>query len=206
MSKPQVIVVPAHAGIGTVPPVQIPLAEGSNITLTNLSSNLGLTLCNDSQFNSTTTWPLAPNSTNPQPGVNNLWVQNSNSTSISILVLQGIIPVFNPQAINQGGLLQVSNSSLSGSTYQALLPTPLSGYAYRLQSVCCINQTAAAILFLISSLYLNVVLIPFFARTVPANDAVTFVLNGLLIPTEIQSSPVVTNGFGVVLNYDLVKI
>ena len=92
MSKPQVINVPPNAGIGTVPPVQVPLIGSSAITLINQNSYLGLTLCNDDRFNPTTTWPLSPGAAQPQTGVNNLWIQNPNTEQITVLVIEGIIP------------------------------------------------------------------------------------------------------------------
>ena len=57
MSKPQVIAVPALAGMHTNPPVQIPISVGV-VTLINLSNTMGLTLCNDDKFVPSTTWPL----------------------------------------------------------------------------------------------------------------------------------------------------
>ncbi len=99
MSKPQVIVIPANAGTGTTPAVQIPLAENSAITLINLDYNLGVTLCNDDHFSPTTTWPLQQLNALPIAGINNLWVQNSNNANVELLVLQGIVPVslYNPK-------------------------------------------------------------------------------------------------------------
>lgn len=95
MSKPQVINVPSGAGTGTIPPVQIPLTETSTVTLINLSNNLGLTLCNTTEFAPKTTWPLNGGNALPQPGINNLWVQNSNAVDVQVLVLEGIVPITN---------------------------------------------------------------------------------------------------------------
>jgi len=92
MSKPQVISVPAHAGVGNVPSVQIPLS-GTSITLVNLDQNLGLTLCTDDNFYPNTTWPFPAGNAIPQPEIDNLWVQNPNTASVNILVLEGIVPV-----------------------------------------------------------------------------------------------------------------
>ena len=99
MSKPQVINVPALAGMGTVPPVQVPLIDGNAITIINLDGSLGVTLCNDDQFNPTSTWPLNQLNVLPMTGINNLWIQNPNSVGVQVLVLQGIMPVslYNPK-------------------------------------------------------------------------------------------------------------
>ena len=206
MSKPQVIVVPPNAGIGTVPPIQVPLGIGDNITLINLSSYLGLTLCNDNEFNAASTWPLYPGSVNPQPGINNLWIKNPHNTQVSVLVLQGIIPAFNPQSINQGGLSQIGVFNLSGGAVNSMLPTPPVGYGYRMHSVTCINQTAGNLLYQVNNQYEGILNTPFFAALIPANDAQSFVLNGLIITTPVTSSPIVATGIGVNLYYDTVLI
>ncbi len=99
MSKPQVITIPANAGFGTAPAVQIPLTDGSAITLINLDYNLGVTLCNDSGFNTNSTWPLQQLNALPITDINNLWVQNPNAADIQLLVLAGVMPVslYNPK-------------------------------------------------------------------------------------------------------------
>jgi hypothetical protein len=94
MSKPQVITVAALAGMGTMPPQQVPL-DTDVVTLVNLDRNLGVTLCNDDNFEPSNTWPLGPSNVIPQPGINNLWVQNPNSVPVMILVLEGIVTVSN---------------------------------------------------------------------------------------------------------------
>ncbi|HEY1645949.1 MAG TPA: hypothetical protein VGF75_06315 [Candidatus Saccharimonadales bacterium] len=81
---PTVIQIPNGSGVGTQPPIQIPLLESSIISLVNLS-DVTLTLCNDDTFN--TTWPLGPNITQPEPGVDNLWVMNDSGNDAQILVL-----------------------------------------------------------------------------------------------------------------------
>lgn len=98
MSKPQVVQVAAMAGTGTVPACQIPLSLGG-VTVINLDYNLGVTLCNDEQFNDSTTWPLQQLNALPITGVNNLWVQNPNNSPIKLLILQGVMPVslYNPK-------------------------------------------------------------------------------------------------------------
>jgi len=98
MSKPTVITVPANAGFGTTPPVQIPLGAGGSVTLFNLDTTNGLTLCNDSQFQPSSTWPLKQGNVLPITGINNLWAQNPNSVNVEILVLEGVVPVglYNP--------------------------------------------------------------------------------------------------------------
>lgn len=95
MSKPQVIVIPPLAGEGSVSPVQVPIANGSVVTLVNLNRNLGVTLCNDDLFAPATTWPLGPSNVIPQPGIDNLWVKNPNTEPIEILVLEGSVAVTN---------------------------------------------------------------------------------------------------------------
>jgi hypothetical protein len=95
MARPQVIVIPPLSGIGAVMPAQIPLTGTTVVTLVNLDRNLGVTLCNTTDFAPNTTWPLGPSNVIPQPGVNNLWVQNPNTEGIEILVLEGIVPVTN---------------------------------------------------------------------------------------------------------------
>jgi len=81
---PTVIQVPALCGVGTMPPVQVPLLESSIISLVNLS-NIDFILCNDDTF--TTTWPLPAGATQPEPGIDNLWIRNPNTTDGEVLVL-----------------------------------------------------------------------------------------------------------------------
>lgn len=100
MSKPQVINVPPYAGVGTVPPVQVPLINNEPVTIFNLDNNLGLTLCNDERFDPASTWPLQQGNVLPiTGGINNLWIQNPNDIEIRVLVLEGIVPVglYNPK-------------------------------------------------------------------------------------------------------------
>ena len=108
-------------------------------------------------------------------------------------------------ATNQGGLEMAVQGSLSGISTSSLLPTPASGYAYRIHSVNCINQTAAAFQFNLLALYLNVLDVPFFTASVPPTSGVTFLMNGLLIPTKIDASTL-TSGLGIIINYDLIQI
>ena len=82
---PTVIQVPAGSGVGSQPPIQVPLTDESIISLVNLSATVTLTLCNDDTFS--TTWPLAAGSVQPEPGIDNLWIQNSTNTDASVLVL-----------------------------------------------------------------------------------------------------------------------
>jgi hypothetical protein len=55
-----------------------------------------LTLCNDDTFS--TTWPIAPGAVQPEPGVDNLWIQNTSGTDAEVLVLTydarfpGVVP------------------------------------------------------------------------------------------------------------------
>ena len=108
-------------------------------------------------------------------------------------------------ATNQGGLQVATNSSLSGITTQLLLPAPPAGFAYRLHSLNCMNQTTAAFLFSLALVYEGLLTLPFFTAAVPASGGQTFLLNGLLVATEIQNTTVST-GLGVVLNYDVIQI
>ncbi len=105
MSRPQVINVPPYAGIGTVPPVQVPLINNQTVTLINQNNYLGLTLCNTSDFNPGTTWPLPPSTSAAQPGINNLWVQNPNNVEIEVLVLEGAMPI---NLVSSNGYLPTS--------------------------------------------------------------------------------------------------
>ena len=135
MSKPQVIVVPPNAGIGTVPPVQVPLINDTAVTLINQDNYLGLILCNDDHFNPTSVWPLPPSTAAPQPGINNLWIQNPNNKQIQVLVVQGIVPM---ELVSSNGYLptgtpiqyagQVQVFSYGG-TYTLTLPIGVKGLA-----------------------------------------------------------------------------
>ncbi len=108
-------------------------------------------------------------------------------------------------ATNQGGLEQIGNFSLSGISTQAVLPTPPNGFAYRIHSINCINQTTAAVQFNLLTFFRGVVYVPFFTALVPAGNGATFLLNGLLIPTAIEGSLSPT-GIGYLMNYDLIQI
>lgn len=128
MSKPQVIIVPPNAGIGTTPAVQIPIIGGV-VTLLNLNTTLGLTLCTDQNFSPNTTWPLPPNVSIPHTDINNLWAQNSSTSTIQVLVLQGIIPVtYVPTTGAQ-------NLTVSGNNPIIITPTPASFQNYNLQPI-----------------------------------------------------------------------
>lgn len=103
LTKPQVVQIPPLAGIGTNLPAQIPLDNQSTstqvVTLVNLSSSLNVVLCNNTNFEPSTTWPLKYGAVSPQPGINNLWVQNPNNATVEILVLSGIVPYSQSQVI-----------------------------------------------------------------------------------------------------------
>ena len=143
----------------------------------------------------------------PQPNINNLWIQNPNKSEIDVLVLLGdSIPSYSPISLNSGGLLQAGIGSLSGTTWTMILPTPTSGYAYRIQSITIINQTSTSQLFQIASLFEGSTLyLPFFAQNLSANSAQSFSLNGQLITTSIAQNLTGT-GIGVNMFYDLVKL
>ncbi len=137
MSRPQVINVPPSAGVGSVPAVQIPTSS-SVITLLNLSSSLGLTLCTDPNFEPTTTWPLPPNVSIPHTDMNNLWAQNNNSDTVQVLVIQGIIPItYVPTTGAQ-------NLAIKGSTN--VVVTPLSSTSWNLQPMADSYQTLTMVL------------------------------------------------------------
>jgi hypothetical protein len=88
---PTIVVAPANSQ-----PVQIPLAGSDEITLVNLSNALGVTLCQDPDFNPSNCWPLPAGASSPQTGMNSLWVMNTTGVvNVSILVLQGSQPVNN---------------------------------------------------------------------------------------------------------------
>lgn len=108
MSRPQVIVIPALAGIKNNPAIQIPLGFGSVVTLVNQSNYLGLTLCTDNNFSATTTWPLPASVVAPQTGVDNLWVQNPHNVDIQLVVYSGLVPV---------SLASIPSEMIYGGTY-----------------------------------------------------------------------------------------
>lgn len=125
------MIVPPLSGIGTQPAVQVPLANGSDVTLINLDKTYDLVLCNDDSFQPNTTWPLPSGNVIPQPGINNLWVQNPNNTPVNILVLEGIVPVSLYQYTGSVGPIGPTGPTgpagpslvLASSTEQALTTT-----------------------------------------------------------------------------------
>ena len=108
-------------------------------------------------------------------------------------------------ATNQGGLQFTFQGSLSGIATEAFLPTPAAGFAYRVHSVTCINQTTTAFQFNLLALESGVLDIPFFSATVPATSSQTFLLNGVLIATKIDVSSM-GSSLGVSMNYDVIQI
>lgn len=140
MSKPTVVSIPPLSGTGNVPSVQIPLGTSSAVTLINLDKNLGLTLCTDDSFTPNTTWPLPAGNVIPQPGIDNLWVQNTNTTAVNILVLQGIVPV---DRYYPGGNPVSGYASLTGPG-ETVTPgdlTQLGGFTITSSSAMGINLT-----------------------------------------------------------------
>ena len=105
MAKPTVINVAGMSGFGAQPAVQVPLAEGSVVTIINLSNTNAVILCYDEGFNPDATWPLGPGNVLPLPDINNLWIQNANPTAVQLLVLKGIVPVsiYFPTGYPSGG-------------------------------------------------------------------------------------------------------
>lgn len=93
---PTVLQVPHGSGVGVQSPIQVPISGDSIISLVNLSTTVNLTLCNDDTFS--TTWPLPAGSVQPEPGIDNLWIQNSSGTDAEVLVLTydarfpGVVP------------------------------------------------------------------------------------------------------------------
>lgn len=121
MAQPQVIIVPAHSGIGTNPPIQIPIGAGT-VTVLNLDPNLGLTLCNTLDFATSSTWPLPPNISIPQTDVNNLWAQNEHSSDIEVLVIAGVVPITYVPISGNETLTVVGNETLSVDNSNAVAP------------------------------------------------------------------------------------
>lgn len=107
---------------------------------------------------------------------------------------------------NQGGLLVSFQGSLTGIATYPLIPTPAPGFAYRLHSINCINQTAAAFQFNLFELFDGVLDLPFFTASVTANNGTTFLMNGLLISSKIDSNVSDSPGLGIIVNYDLIQI
>ena len=206
MSKPQVITVPALAGIGNNSPVQIPIGVDI-ITLINLSNTMGLTLCNDDRFVPSTTWPLYGGMSAPQPGVNNLWIQNPNNSEIDVLVLMGdSIPSYSPVALNSGGLSYVSATLIMG-TFIDLLPAPPTGYAYRIHLV----TTSTGYSTSQGEVLLGIEYGPYwFALAVDPNTSIdsTLILNGLLITNYVGGLYIGQTGTqqAIYIAYDIVKL
>jgi len=133
MSAPQTATIPGLSGIGANAKIQIPSVTSGNPTIVNLSPNLTITLCNDDTFAVGNTWQLGPNSSQPLPGVGTLFAQNPNTSDINVLVIDGVVPIFNPQTIGQGGLSVAVGTVTAPNTTGVLLPAPPSGFAYRLK-------------------------------------------------------------------------
>ena len=127
MSAPQLITIPALAGVNGNNVYQIPIVDGTDVTLQSFSNTLTLSLCNDSNFSSP--FPLGPLGVLPLPGTSTIFVQNPNTNSVNILVLNGIVPVSAP--INYGGLLTAHGTPGGG----ILLPAPPLGYIYVLKQI-----------------------------------------------------------------------
>jgi hypothetical protein len=101
MARPQVVIVPALAGIGSNPPTQIPLSGGTTITIVNQNNYLGLTLCETESFEPSTTWSLPASASMPQTGMNTLFAQNSSNYPVTLLVYTGVLPISFTPFINQ---------------------------------------------------------------------------------------------------------
>ncbi len=142
LSKPQVVQIPPLAGMGTNSPIQIPLDNQSTatevVTLVNLSNSLSVTLCNNDRFNPSEVWPLKYGAVSPQPGVNNLWVQNANNATVEILVLSGVVPYSQSQVIETS---PSPNGIPINSTPFQLMESSNYGTNTVLNVTCASNQT-----------------------------------------------------------------
>ena len=210
MSKPQVIIIAANAGVGSQPAQQIPTGTSGAITLINLSNNLGLILSDSSDFS--TSWPLNAATVLPQTGISTLFVMNTNNTPIQVEVLQGIVPVSSVYKPNLGGML-FSVNGYAGNTINTVLPVPPVGFAYNIvnisyattalcgplssQLILCAGGTGQPFLQAASTMeHLGFT----FADT---KNFVGLVINNSIIA---QLIPALGNGFQVNLVYNLISI
>lgn len=136
MSSPQTVTVPPLAGVGMNVPIQIPDVSSGNPTLINQSTFLTVTVCADSLFQQGTSWTLEPGESLPLPNGNGTFITNPNNAQITILVLDGIVPVqFSDSGDTGHGLTIVSVSGATPTAVLTLLPAPPVGYAYRLNNL-----------------------------------------------------------------------
>lgn len=144
--QPTYLTVPAGAGTGTIPPVQLPIGASGSITVINLSKLVQLNLCNDNLFSVGQTFPLPVYISLPFTAVTGLWAQNTTVIDGTILVLQGIVPV-NLPALSYL-LLAVQFNAASGTlTYAPYSTASLSGYSFS-----SVPVTASTLSFKITSL------------------------------------------------------
>ena len=210
MSKPQVIIIAANAGVGSQPAQQIPTGTSGAITLINLSNNLGLILSDSSDFS--TSWPLNAATVLPQTGISTLFVMNTNNTPIQVEVLQGIVPVSSVYKPNLGGMV-FAVGEYAGNTINTMLPAPPVGFAYNIVNISYATSAPCGPLSSQLILCAGNNTQPFFqaASTMEhlgftfadTKNFVGLVINNsiiaLLIPTE-------GNGFYVNLVYNLISI
>ena len=210
MSKPQVITVAAKAGIGSQPAQQIPIGDGSAVTLVNLSNNLGLVLCDSSDFN--ITWPLNAATVLPQTGLTTLFISNPNSSPVQVEVLQGIVPVSSVYKPNLGGMLSVSAIVTYATSPLTLLPAPPVGFAYVVNSISF--STTAVCSNVCSQLLVHMPNIGAIAQKASSSSNVGFTFadtipfNNLIINSGIDLYAVgsLSDGFQVQLLYSLISI
>jgi hypothetical protein len=223
MSAPTVVIVASGAGINRQPAQQIPIGESNEVTLLNLSTTQILTLCNDQTFNPGITWPLLPGEVLSLTS-NNIWVQNPSLLAVSILVINGIVPItFNPAAglsvLGGISLCQAQNVTYAGNT-NPLMPAPPIGTAYRLQKITIVSNgippIAGYINISANAQNVNGVLGSPSNLTLPQAIAsgVQYQfekeLFGLLISTAISAtigpSASMTTTFFIQINYDIVPL
>ena len=210
MSKPQVIIIAANAGVGSQPAQQIPTGTSGAITLINLSNNLGLILSDSSDFS--TSWPLNAATVLPQTGISTLFVMNTNNTPIQVEVLQGIVPVSSVYKPNLGGMVFAVGEYAGNTINTTLLPAPPVGFAYVVNSISF--STTAVCSNVCSQLLVHMPNIGAIAQKASSSSNVGFTFadtipfNNLIINSGIDLYAVgsLSDGFQVQLLYSLISI
>jgi hypothetical protein len=205
MTAPQTITVPPLAGLLQNSPIQIPSVSSGTPTVVNLSPNLTIVLCNDSNF--VDTWNLLPGMSQPLPNSNSPFAQNPNDNEVVLLILDGPVPVTFYTPPNQGGLSDVT-VIVPPSTPTELLPAPPDGFAYKIQ---LINYSSTAAVPNGESVFIGVYSTAYIFKKGATLDNVgltlsdTVQMNGSLVTGAIFAES--TNlGFDLTMYYDLVPI
>ena len=195
-SSPQVITVPAGAGVGLGAPIQTPSVDSGSPTLVNLSPNLTLVLCNDSNFSNT--YNLSQGQSLPLPGAGSVFIQNPNNVNLNVLVLDGIVPVTFSTPPNQGGLSIAGGPVTTTGPPTQILPAPIIGFAYRLQSVVFTyqNEASATLAANIMAIYIETTGSSYFAGvSIPALP-----LSGIFVDTQPLYGQLCNGNLYVTLN------